>query len=77
MKTKLLKEIREDVKIKYKEGVWKLLMASCYYEFDSLEELIKKVLRRNSRKYTGLLDWPWRSIYNEYNYKIEKRKFDK
>ncbi len=81
MNAKLLKEIRKDNKLKFSDGKWHLLLhrerQNTYYEFESLESAILKILSYNMFTYTHLFDWPWCGIHDNYLDKLESRKFRK
>ena len=75
MKTKLLKDLRQDYKWKWKTDKWHVFIENEYRTYHYNADVIFVMLRNNAYKYISLWDWPWSDLYKAYISKIEFRKF--
>ncbi len=75
MKVKLLKDLREDYKWKWKNDKWHVFIENEYRAYRYNEEFILVMLRNNAYKYNSWFDWPWSGLYKSYLNKLEFRKF--
>ena len=75
MKAKLLKDLRQDFKWKWKNKKWHVVIENKYHTYSNHEDIILTMLRTNAYKYVSFFDWPWSGLYKVYLGKLEFRKF--
>jgi hypothetical protein len=75
MKVKLLKDLRQDFKWKWKNNKWHTVIENEYHIYHYNSDVILTMLRINAYKYVSFFDWPWGRLYKVYLGKIEFRKF--